>query len=312
MPLSAIITTMLFGVNLLFYLSLLACVSQSSVHPPLTVEYSKTDFVEDSANDGSIKEKITVTSQTPWSLGTGTMTLNTHYTLSGNALPTGLSLVVSVSSDQVVTLELSGTATQHKWDHSVTGIAFSFKKDAFKSDQLPEDSSYKSTFAIYFVSYPITLYGTGPNADGNRSSRLVADLDCGIYRPNSVPHRNLRALLSFDNVDNLSTMSTLYEIPTSANIASVNETLIANNWISLLASGPLVSFSSAGVIASNSRWWHGTTYDGKNSTINCDEWTSNASNQYGLASQGSETSQWLSSGSSYNCQSLLEIVCVAY
>lgn len=303
---------MKWRVNLLFCLILLACVRPSSVHPPLTIEYSKTDLVEDSANDGSVKEKITVTSRAPWSLTTGTMTLGTHYSLSGTSIPTGLSLVVTIDANQNVTLEVSGKASAHKWDHSVKGIAFSFLKGAFLSNQVPEDNSHNVTFALFFINFPIVFYGTGENADGARTSRIVADLFCANYRPNSVPHRNIRALLSFDSTDNLSTMSSLYEIPTSSTVGSVSEILIANSWNALLTAGPLISFSSAGVVADNGRWWHGTTSDGKNSSINCDQWSSNESIHYGLASQSTETSLWLSNSVSYTCRAPLELICIAY
>ncbi len=101
-----------------------------STYAFVLLDYSG-NFVESTSNNGTLtgSRTITITDDT-FVNASGTLTLNTHYTLT-NA-PAGLTPVMTVSSDGLTaTLTFTGSATTHANANDVSNLTITFLDDAF-------------------------------------------------------------------------------------------------------------------------------------------------------------------------------------
>jgi hypothetical protein len=117
-----------------------------------TVAFSATAVAEAGANDGTITEKVTATvSNDTFSASSGALVLDTDYALSGTAVPTGLTLVVTATSATTAEISFTGTAAAHAAADSVAGIVVTLLKHAYTSGVSPIAGPRSVSLDINFV-----------------------------------------------------------------------------------------------------------------------------------------------------------------
>ena len=255
------------------------------------LDYSATAFVEASTNNGSVTDTVTITlSEDTFSQSMGTFTENTHYTLTGTAVPTGLSPVVTVNSATEAELSFMGNATPHDAAASVTGIVLTFLDDAFTSGAAPTDGSKDESFSISFSDPFITLFSTGVH-DGDLGGRAGADALCAGAQPGSSFQANVRALISVDASDEIRDMPGNYMVAPDEEIRSPDGNVLASDWSDLIDGSIDENLMASGVTTSTF-WWSGSDNMGALSASNCAGWTDGTSMETGATGFTADTANW--------------------
>lgn len=160
----------------------------------------------------------------------------------------------------------------------------------------------------------VRLYATMSDHSGNLGGRTGADAIC-----QSAMHATLveagyeaRSFLSFSAADEIQDMPTLYGIPVDLPILNVSGMPVANDWGHLLSGGLVQSLRDAGVMGSNDYFWSGSSSNGAAAAVNCNGFTSSASNVFGASGYSQATDSTWTWTQSVNCLSTRKILCVAF
>lgn len=141
-----------------------------------SLDLSSNTFSEAASNDGNITQSITVSMNggDTWRTSSGSLVLNTDYSLSGT-VPTGLTFSVVFTSSSVVTLSFTGAATSH-FNANDTSLTIDFK--AASTTNVEQPTGHSQILAIDFMDPAFvaastkSVQFTGLDADSQR-------LDCG-------------------------------------------------------------------------------------------------------------------------------------
>ncbi len=111
----------------------------------VSVTYDTTTFSESGSNDGTITTtaNITLTGDTFVAATSGAMTISTHYTVSN--VPTGLTMVVTGTSNTTATVSLTGTAAAHQDADDISNMGLTFLGDAFTGGSAAAINGYSNT-----------------------------------------------------------------------------------------------------------------------------------------------------------------------
>ena len=160
---------------------------------PSGIAYTGT-LSEAAANDGSIAGSIvaTLTGDT----FTSDVVSGNH--VSASNVPAGLSASFARTSATVVTLTLTGTATNHASSHNISNLGISFADDAFTNEAAATvGSSSKSDIPVTFrdassIAYTGTLSEAAAN-DGSVAGSIVATLTGDTFAATVVSGNHVRA-----------------------------------------------------------------------------------------------------------------------
>jgi len=124
--------------------------------------YSKTNLVEDIANDGSIEMPpviIYACGGAVFALPGATLQEDLHYTISN--LPAGLSVsIVSAADGKSATLTFVGKALQHDAANSISNIILMFSNEAVVGSNAANILNYTTTFNLTFLKSWRTICST--------------------------------------------------------------------------------------------------------------------------------------------------------
>ncbi len=274
--------------------------------------YSATTFEEDGANDGSISSSVTMTlSGDEFAITEGVFELATHFTLTGTAIPAGLTPILQFLSSTQARLVFTGNAAAHAAGDSVSGVTLTWLPAAFLSGAAPIDGSATQDFAINFSSPSIMMFEVEvPDADFG--GRAGADLLCEGAQPIESSHAHVSAFLSVDDDDEILDMPGNYSVPTNQSIRSSMGTVVADDWADLLDGDIDNALIQAGVINGFSFfWWSGSDETGALATNHCTNWTS--SSGVGMSGNSGESSDmWIFSGDSGCNANDQSLICIAF
>ncbi len=130
---------------------------------PYLISYSTTTFTELGTNVGAISNTFTVTLiGTTWT-GVNTDDFVVDGKLTVSNLPAGLTAVATRDSSTIVTVSLTGTATNHANVNDVSNLTFTFNDNAFTSGEADGvTSASRNNLAIDFIDVvsPVIAYDT--------------------------------------------------------------------------------------------------------------------------------------------------------
>ncbi len=168
-------------------------------------------------------------------------------------------------------------------------------------------------------SYNIMMFSTGPfdGSMGNGSvARDVLDDQCKLAQNsnNYFCSTSVRAFISIDASDTISSMPSNFYINNTLPIMGVDGIQIANNWADLLDGSIETSLSSAGIIASNAMWYSGSTEIGFLNVVcnSTNAWDSNSSVFNGTVGHASYVDvNWINY-TPVTCDSSFYLLCLCY
>lgn len=128
------------------------------LEPYPAIQYSTHIFYEDSANDGSTSDTMTITLTS----GSFSGVTGTDITGSGNIttlnVPTGLTAVFTKTADSTIEVTMTGTASQHTKSHSFDNMAFTFTNAAFDEYSASEVLNYTTdTLEFSYLNPPAEI-----------------------------------------------------------------------------------------------------------------------------------------------------------
>jgi len=134
--------------------------------PIKSVFWKRTDFVENTSNDGSINNTIDLILINETFVPSGTLTANTHYTVAN--LPSGLTLSIEASSTTVATITLTGNATNHANTNDISNLTISFLNAAFTGGDAStvSDASKNTSINFYDILSDIIITEINYNNPG--------------------------------------------------------------------------------------------------------------------------------------------------
>jgi uncharacterized delta-60 repeat protein len=205
---------------------------------PYSAAYSGTTFGEAAANNGSIDNSaprtVTLTSET-WTGANGrTLALGTDYTLSGTAVPAGLTMRLVKLNANTVQIFYTGNAGAHAMGNSVTGIQINFAAasltggtpaavtglNAFPANNLAINFNDPAPTAVYSaVTFPEAL----PANNGSITMTRTVTLSGRTFDPAVAIGGTLTAGTHYNPV-NVPAGLTMVVTKTAANIATISFT----------------------------------------------------------------------------------------
>ncbi len=277
------------------------------------LDYHTTVFLESGANDGSIDNGVTIDLiDDTFTVGGGSFTLDTHYELSGTAVPAGLTVDVQWLSSTQARVIMVGDAASHLPANDVSGITITWLDAAFTSGSAPADGTDTEDLSISFINPSIMLFEIGPPTNGDLGGRLGADATCLANKPVESTHAYVRAFISVDINDEIQDMPTLYSFSSIEAIRSKNGTLVANDWADLLDGSIADDLISAGVVSMASFWWSGSDNAGALTANHCSNWTDGISGS-GDAGFTANDTNWINDMAN-PCNDMMQatVLCIAY
>ena len=120
------------------------------------VSAAGTQFVEASANDGSIGNTLSM-ALTGGTFASGPFVADTHYTVSG--VPAGLTFSLTRDGATNVTVQLAGRAVAHAASDSVTNLVVTFLDAAFTGVSASNVNGHPVAFGVAFNNAPVVVFG---------------------------------------------------------------------------------------------------------------------------------------------------------
>lgn len=178
-----------------------------------------------------------------------------------------------------------------------------------------EKNSYTIDKIIMYrtnIMYDGNLDGTGPG-----TVRQDVDTICRNDLPTEYNFmQNVRAFISINETDQISSFPSLYGVPTNVPILGPDSNnpnrMIGNNWNDLLDNTIQNTLENA-IGGTNWYWWSGSNSDGSfpiAANNSCSNWTTNSSD-YGNEGYSNTTTNWIYTGY-YACNVQLFLLCISW
>ncbi|SNS59892.1 alpha-1,2-mannosidase, putative [Micrococcales bacterium KH10] len=153
-------------------------VSSRIYNPAQPVSTSAKVFKEAAANDGSIRNSLTLTAQGTTFAGANGADVSAHVQASG--LPAGLSIRAVKSSNTTVTLSLQGNATNHGFNDSTDRLSVTLDAAAFAANA-PSAADRTFDLKVAFEGYRTELSTqlVAAAANGDVDTEIVVSLTGG-------------------------------------------------------------------------------------------------------------------------------------
>ncbi|GIX42629.1 MAG: hypothetical protein KatS3mg129_2362 [Leptospiraceae bacterium] len=196
-----------------------------------------------------------------------------------------------------------------------------------------KDSSNDSSASSYVLD-KIIMFKTSSTYDGDLdtnndgNARPEIDAICATefntikstYPGNYEYMQHIRAFISINSTDQIANFPSLYGVPTNVPILGPDPSnpyrLIANDWNDLWtedSGGIYIKNSLNDAIGLSFSWWSGSYADGTLNSDNCQNWSNNSNSYNGAIGEPSSTNAyWINYSTSNSCDSLSNLLCIAW
>jgi hypothetical protein len=281
---------------------------------PPTLSWSPDAFYEDPANDGSIYNRPISVQVAGGTWANTAFIENTHYTVPGSPVPTGLNLSFNRVSNTEMQISITGNAAIHTGPS--TGLLdIAFTAAAFTDGILPLDGSETQTSFILFTTNTALIYAVAGQA-GNLGNRAAADAICST--PANIPggwtRANYKAVLSYGTGDDIPDMTANpINVPVNQMLVSQTNDLIGGGFLDLVFGDFINNLATAGVMPAATNWWSGADSLGLSGPgVQCTNWTSSGGGDSGTVGTSDGFGIDWKAASTQTCNTTNYLLCIGF